>query len=96
MGRSAKIRHRRLRRQRHRKELAARILDGVRAAFMKAKKKTGWTKAEREKLLRHCRSALRKQYGPSADVSLLGDTLIANIPVVWEKPADYIRFTFEV
>jgi hypothetical protein len=96
MGRSAKIRHRRLRRQRHRRELAAKLLDRVRAAFMKAGKKTGWTKAEREILLRRCRSALRKQYGPTADVSLVGDTLICNIPRVVQRPAEYIHMTLKV
>ena len=97
MGRSAKIRHRRQRRHRHRRELAESLLAQVRAGFVKAcGKESGWTKAEREKLLRHCRSALRKQYGPTADVSLVGDSLIANIPVVYKLPAEYIHMTLKV
>lgn len=96
MGKSAKIRHRRLRRVRKRRELAESLLERVKASFKTmGEGATLSTKAGREKLVRHCRSRLRAQYGPSADVHLEGNTLISTIPEVVNRPADYIRFTFK-
>ena len=97
MGKSAKIRHRRLRRVRKHRELAESLLARVKASFKTmGEGATLNTKAGREKLVRHCRSRLRAQYGPNADVCLEGDTLISTIPQVVQKPAGYIRFTLKV
>ena len=96
MGKSAKIRHRRLRRQSKQRDKPALLMATICRAFSKRMGPTMNSKDGRRKLVNDCRKTLRKKYGPRADVRLEGDTLISVIPEQATLPAEFVYFNLKV